>query len=241
MKTKFTLTFIAAILIFGCLTGCGGTKITDDLVKKYSDYWDYALGSYSYDCEWTDDNGGGSGGLTWTEYKVFEFHYTDDAGNAKSFKINNYNEEDGISYVCSDILEEELSDEIEARNFESLGVAAHISSMAELKDPHVSVDKIDRSISYLDASRGINIKGLSLKNLSANNLRATINFPIFLTEAEEYPGLQTDLTDMASFIFHIYDYDSITVSFYIYDLNSHYLTSYYLTCDGLHNTLSAEG
>ena len=207
MKKKI-LNIILMVFIVTGITGCGKVY-KDDLVKKYSDYWDYSLGDYTYDYVWDSE----VGCIACARYKKYTFYYTDDKGISKTFSMWNYNEEWTAEVDYMMILEEELTtmeNEFLLNN--------KIDNINRYSVSSVFLEKTNPNISYFDPKKGVKIKSLSFDNLSSNNLIASIGIYIDLNkQIEEYTYLEENLIDSVKFAFDRFGYNNIKFIFNLYN------------------------
>jgi len=207
MKKKILNILLIGFIVAG-LTGCGKVY-TDDLVQKYSDYWDYSLGEYTYDYVWDSE----VGCIACARYKEYTFYYTDDKGVSKTFSMWNYNEEWTAEVDYMRILEEEL----ETMENEYL-LNNRINNIDRYFVLGVSLEKVNPNISYFDSEKGVKIKSLSFNNLSSNNLVASIGIYIHLNnQIEEYTYLKENLIDSVKFAFDRFGYNNIKFRFNLYN------------------------
>ena len=228
MKRNLVVSLMLLVMIV--LTGCGKTH-NEDIVKKYKDYWDYSLGKYEVTSEIEDDNGGGSGGLTWNTYSVYTFKFKDENGLNKSISISNYYTDfnDEINFAAAEILEKELQQELEKHDFSKMNQIAYIGN--DSPSIYIYLAVIDSSKKLYDSKTGVNFRKINLKNASDYNFKKHYSTSMKLRDKiENIPNIKEILQEEYGFILDGNSNDRI--EFVIYDNDNTKFAHYYLTYDG---------
>lgn len=183
MKKAYFL-FIAVICFI--TTGCLKEYKKEDIMKKYSDYWKYSLGDYTYTVK-DIDNGGDAGGLSKTYYKIFNINFKDSKSQNRSISLtNDYTDFDWEiknavgSYIRTEV--DSIAANSNVINTNGINVSKSYS---------VSLDVIDSSIKLYDSNKGVKFKDLSVKNLADNNLKLKLKIDVSLSETiDKYPNIK---------------------------------------------------
>ena len=228
---KKILKTLLCLMIVLLLTGCGEKKYEEDISVTYKDYWDYSLGEYTVTTEKDSDNGGGSGGLTWSSWTNYSFEFKDVNNNTRIITVGNDIDDfnDKILYAATDFLNEDIKDIFTnkvIKETEGIDTQYDISARCEVK-------KVNEYENLYDSTNGLRFKDLSLKNLNNNNLKVTIYTTVSLDgEIKDYPNLKDKLLNDVKFIFEDYEYQNITYKFNIEPSEDWYSSYYILTYDG---------
>lgn len=193
---------LSIVLMLVLLTGCGGTNHKENVVKKYKEYFDYSLGDYSYNYEETDDNGGGSGGFTWNNYRVYNITYKDSNYNKRTIKISNYYSDfnNEILYAVNSILNEEVHKLFNKRE------SKYIKDKTMYNDLYVSFIRLDDNKELYDSTSGVKFSDLTINNIEENNLRLVLTLDLILSDPlDEVPELNDEIIKYVKFIYDEYN------------------------------------
>lgn len=208
MKNKILSSLILLALVVLLVTGCSGKIIKTDITKEYGTYLNYALGNYQIkDVKNTSDNGGGSGGFTSTNYKVWTIKYVDDLNNTEEIYLNNYAFNNSLQTAIKVLLQRELSQIPINKGNHSFDFSDHLI--------FINVDKIDETIKYYDSEKGVKISSLKLSNLTSNNIKPNISTHIYLNSEIEESELKLQLIEIFGKYYEYFDSKYLSIKFTI--------------------------
>ena len=207
--------YILLLVLFCTIitTACGSVYKDEDITKTYSDYWKYSIGDFTYTVEDLNDNGGMSGGVTTTHFKLYTISFLDSNSNKKSFVISNdysdFNSEirTAAQYVVTDEI-----DSIKSKmdNSNSYGIVIP-------KDrTYLGVEIIDTNKKLYDPNNGVKLKDLKINNLKDNNLKFTVSVYCEVDkDIDEYPKLNEVLLKYVNYLLNNYDTNNMDIIFEI--------------------------
>ena len=197
MKKFFSILFVLILL-----TGCGGKTHKENVVKKYKDYFDYSLGDYSYSYEETDDNGGGSGLLSWNNYRIYNITYKDSNYNKRTIKIANYYSDfnNEILSAVDSILNDEVQKLFKKRE------SKYLKDKTMYNDLYVSFERLDKSRDLYDSNYGVSFKDLNINNMEDYNIRLVLKLDLILSDSlDKDPELNDEIINYVKFIYEEYN------------------------------------